>query len=65
MNGAPVTVSGGEVLAADITDAMKWLFTTDGNGFDVTNGSDYLNRRAVAACISAATKRRRVFRLDL
>jgi uncharacterized repeat protein (TIGR02543 family) len=46
LNGAPVTVSGGEVLAADITDAMKWLFTTDGNGFDVTNGSDYLNRRS-------------------
>jgi hypothetical protein len=44
--GAQVTVSGDTVLAADVTDAMKWLFIEDGDGFNVTNGINFLNRRS-------------------
>jgi hypothetical protein len=46
LGGVPVRVSGDLVLAADVTDAMKWLLTTDGDGYDLTNGSDYLNRKS-------------------
>ncbi|NLA86714.1 MAG: S-layer homology domain-containing protein, partial [Clostridiales bacterium] len=46
LSGAPVTVSDNKVSAAGVTDAMKWLFTADGNGYDVTNGSCYLNRKS-------------------
>jgi hypothetical protein len=41
----PVTVSGSSISVDSVTDGMVWKFTTDGNGFDVTNGSNYLNRR--------------------
>ena len=41
-----VSISGDYVLAGSVTDAMLWTFAEDGDGFDVTNGGNYLNRRS-------------------
>ncbi len=39
-----VTVNSNNLNTAEITDGMLWTFTTDGNGFNVKNGSNFLSR---------------------
>ncbi|MGI6752046.1 MAG: bacterial Ig-like domain-containing protein [Anaerovoracaceae bacterium] len=46
LKGVQVTVSGNYVLSTGITDGMLWDFSTSGAGFNVKNGTNFLNRKA-------------------
>jgi len=50
LSGVPVTVTIDnanieKVTATGITAAMEWTFIADGSGYDVMNGTNYLDRR--------------------
>ena len=48
LSGVSVTVTGNNLAAEDVTNAMLWTFKADGNGYDVMNGTNYLNRKTTS-----------------
>ncbi|HPK35118.1 MAG TPA: metallophosphoesterase [Oscillospiraceae bacterium] len=45
LEGEEVTVSNDKVTST-VSDDMLWIFTADGNGYNVMNGSNYLTRKS-------------------
>ena len=48
LKGTNVTVSG-DYIISNVTAGMLWDFTTSGQGYNIKNGANYLNRKAQAS----------------
>jgi uncharacterized repeat protein (TIGR02543 family) len=46
LTGSPVNATGNIIMPEDIDESMIWEFTTDGTGYNIKNGGNYLTRKS-------------------